>query len=933
MLEGNLNEVSRENTMSINRNALSGLLSILLFLSWPVFADDQGTEALPYLDQLPELIDRELFFGDPEISGAQLSPDGNYVTFMRPFEGVRNIWIKAFDEPFDDARPLTRDERPVPGYFWSQDSRFVLYVQDRDGDEDFHVWAVDPAGEVDPETGTPAARNLTDLEGVRATIIAVPESTPDRMLVGLNDRDPALHDVYAVTISTGERELLIENDQNVAGWSADLDGMVRLAMRQTSDGGTEILRVEEGDLGEAIFTCSWEETCGPMSFQPDGETVWFMSNRGDEVDLIGLYTLNIASGELTLIERDPEGEVDFGGAVFSPATRELQATVYIGDRPRIYPQTDEFAETLEFLRDNLPEGQIGISSQTRDESVALISLSRDVDPATVYVYDRAAGTLEELYRVRPEIDSGQMAEMRPVRYTARDGLEISGYLTLPNGAEPENLAVVALIHGGPWARDTWGFRSQVQFMANRGYAVFQPNFRGSTGFGQAFLNAGNNEWGDAMQDDITDGIRYLIDQGIADPDRVCIMGGSYGGYATLAGMVFTPELYACGVNIVGVSNIITLLNSIPAYWGPIRQIFTLRVGDPDTDEGRAQLERQSPINHVEQIQRPLLIVHGANDPRVRQSEADQIVVAMREAGLPVEYILAPDEGHGFSQRINRMAMFARIEQFLAQHLGGRYQSGMADDVRERLAAITVDVDTVEMPELAGELDAARTLPLPPVQPEQLARGEFGYETTVSMGGQEMKIEARRRIEETERDNRPVLRIHSTSQTPMGEITDELLLQPGTLRPVARTVSQPGATIEVEFSSRDFSGSIVAGGQTIPIQVEHDAPIFAGEAGLEAVLAALPLSEGYRTPVRVAEIGAQQRVRYFSVQVEGAETLETPAGEFQAWRVSVRALDEEGGDQTVWLTQDGPRVTLKAEGRLPPQMGGADYTTVLTGLDL
>ncbi len=914
--------------MSIPDYWRRGLLGALLLLGSSA-AVAESVSPLPYLDELPPLIDRDVFFGDPEVSGAQLSPDGEWVTFMRPFEGVRNIWIMPFGEDFDNARPLTRDDRPVPGYFWSQDSRFVLYVQDRDGDEDFHVWAVDPEGEVDEETGTPPARNLTDLEGVRANIIAVPESTPDRMLVGLNDRDPALHDVYAVTISTGERELLIENDQNIAAWTADLEGNVRLAGRQTSDGGTEGLLVEDGELGEAIFTCTWEETCSAMGFQPDGETVWLMSNHGDENDLIGLYTFNINTRELNLVERDPEGEVDFGGAVFSPATRELLATVYVGDRTRIYPKTDEFAARLEFLRENLPEGEIGISSQTRDERLALVSLSRDVDPASVYLVDMENESVELLYRVRPEIDSEQMAEMRPIRYTARDGLEIPGYLTVPNGVEPENLAVVALIHGGPWARDTWGFRSQVQFLANRGYAVFQPNFRASTGFGQEFLNAGNLEWGDAMQDDITDGIQYLIEEGIADPERVCIMGGSYGGYATLAGMVFTPELYACGVNIVGVSNIITLLNSIPAYWGPIRQMLTLRVGDPDDEEQRAQLERQSPINHVENIQRPLLIVHGANDPRVRQSEADQIVVAMREAGLPVEYILAPDEGHGFSQRVNRIAMFARTEQFLAEHLGGRYQPDMPEEISERLAAITVDIDEVEMPELAGELDTARTLPLPPVDVDQLEMGQFAYVTRLEMGGQEMSIEAERLIEQIEDEDGLRLRIASTSTTPMGEISDELVLRPSSLRPIQRRVQQPGATIEVDFDARAFTGAIEAGGQTIPIEVELDAPIFAGESGLEAVLASLPLDENYRTSVRFAEIGAQQRVRFFSVSVEGSESVELPAGTFEAWRVSLSALDDEGGDQTVWLDRDTPRTTLKAEGRLPAEMGGMSYTTELT----
>ncbi len=358
------------------------------------------------------------------------------------------------------------------------------------------------------------------------------------------------------------------------------------------------------------------------------------------------------------------------------------------------PKNDDFAADLAFLREQLPEGEIGLPSQTADASLALVSLSRDVDPGSVYVFDRKARSVELLYRSRPELPTDQLASMQPLRYKARDGLEIPAYLTLPKNVEAKNLGLVALIHGGPWARDSWGYDSLVQFLANRGYAVLQPNFRASTGYGKAFLNAGNNEWGDAMQDDISDGVQYLIDQGIADPERVCIMGGSYGGYATLAGMVFTPELYACGVNIVGVSNLISLLNSIPAYWGPARQIFTLRMGDPDTDEGRAQLERQSPINHVDKIQRPLLVIHGANDPRVKQAEADQIVVAMRERDLDVEYIVAPDEGHGFRGRENRLAMFARSEEFMATHLGGRYQAEMADDVAERLAAITVDVDSV-----------------------------------------------------------------------------------------------------------------------------------------------------------------------------------------------------------------------------------------------
>ena len=915
-----------DNMSKKTRIILSAVLAALL-LSGQALAERAG--ALPYLDQLPELLDRELFFGDPEISGAQLSPDGKHVTFMRPYDDVRNIWIKRKGESFDDARPLTADDRPVPGYFWSRDSGYVMYVQDRGGDENFHVWAVDVTAEPEEGAEVPPARNLTDVDGVRAMIYSLPRATPDRILVGLNDRDPALHDVYAVSISTGERELLIENEDNIAGWTADLEGNIRLATRQTSDGGTEVLRVTDGELGESVFQCSWQETCGPLNFHPDGDRVWFQSNKGEDVDLIGLYVMDLSSGDVELFERDPEGEVDFGGAIFSPATDELLATVYVGDRPRIYPHDDDFAADLEFLREELPEGEISLSSMTADERLALVSPSRDVDPGTVYLFNREERTVEEFYRGRPEIDPGQMAEMQPIRYTARDGLEIPAYLTVPRGADPDNLAVVALIHGGPWARDTWGYRAQVQFLANRGYAVLQPNFRGSSGFGKAFLNAGNNEWGDAMQDDITDGVQYLIEQGIADPERVCIMGGSYGGYATLAGMVFTPDLYACGVNIVGVSNIVTLLNSIPPYWGPIREMFIRRVGDPETEEGREQLERQSPINHVDNIANPLLVIHGANDPRVRQAEADQIVIAMRERELPVEYIVAPDEGHGFRGLENRMAMFARTEEFLASHLGGRYQDDMADNIRERLANITVDVDTVELPDLADELAAARTRPLPPVEADRIEPGRFEYVTRLTIQGSDMEIPATREIKRTELDGRNVFEIVSTSSSPMGDATDRQLVDARTLRPIQRRAEQGPATISIDFDSRRVSGEIDAGTQQIPIDIELDAPIYGGEAALEVVLSALPLAEGYRTPIRFTEIGMQQRVRYFNLAVTERETIEVDAGSFGTWRVELSALDDEGGDQVIWVNSDSPFQVIRVEGNLPPEMGGASFTTELT----
>ncbi|MHC4447941.1 MAG: S9 family peptidase, partial [Planctomycetota bacterium] len=663
---------------------------------------------------LPPLIDRELFFGDPEISGAQISPDGQWVSFRRPYRDVMNIWVKRTGEPFDAAHPLTADEqRPVRGYFWTQDSRYVLYVQDKGGDENYHIYAVDPAGKPAGDTGVPEARDLTPIDGIRASIYAVPETTPDQIIVGLNDRDPALHDVYRLDIDTGERDLLIRNETNVARWITDLEGNVRLAWQQTPDGGSEILPVKNGQLGKAIYTCNFEESCAPVRFHKNGRQVYIVSNKGENVDLARLMLMDPDTGDAKLVESDPEREVDFGDAVFSDRTEELIATVYVGDRQRIYPRAAEIEKDLAFLRKRLPDGEIGLGSRTEDERLWVVSVSRDVNPGQVYLYDRKQMTVEKLYDSRPDLPTEHLAQMQPARYEARDGTEIPAYLTTPKDMEPRNLPVILLPHGGPWGRDMWGYDSFAQFLANRGYAVLMPNFRGSAGYGKSFLNAGNKEWGTGiMQHDLTDGVKYLIERGIADPDRVAIMGGSYGGYATLAGVTFTPDLYAAGVSIVGPSNIITLLNSIPPYWGPIKKIFHRRVGDPDNPEDRQRLEAQSPFYHAEQIKSPLLVIQGANDPRVNKAESDQIVVAMRDLGRSVEYLVAPDEGHGFAGEENRLAMFAVIEKFLAEHLGGRYQTGASPEVAERMAVLQVDVSALEMPTVPEEGEWAKTAPLP-----------------------------------------------------------------------------------------------------------------------------------------------------------------------------------------------------------------------------
>lgn len=654
---------------------------------------------------LPPLIDRDVFFGDPEISGGQLSPDGEWVSFIQPLDGVRNIWVKRSGESFEDARPLTNDrDRPVTGHWWTRDGRYVIFMQDKGGNENFRLYRVDPTAEAPEDARVPEPTTLTPQEDIQARVVSRPVSKPGEILVAINDRNPAMHDVYRLDIESGERELVFQNESGIADFTADHEGNLRLGIRQRQAGGWEILPITDGELGEEpVYTCGINEECSPINFHPDGERVYMETNAGER-DLSELVLFNPDTGEETQVHRDPEGDVDFAGAQFHPQTHELLATYYVGDRLRVYPQDEQFAADYERIKNALEgDGDIYFTSTTLDRDRQLITLTSDTDPGATYLFDRDSGELELLYRPRPELPVEHLAEMRPIRYEARDGLEIPAYLTLPEGVSAENLPLVVNPHGGPWARDSWGYDATAQFLANRGYAVLQPNFRGSTGYGKEFLAAGNDEWGTGtMQHDITDGVNYLIDQGIADPDRVGIMGGSYGGYATLAGLAFTPDLYDAGVSIVGPSNIITLLNSIPPYWGPIRQIFLERVGDPDDEAERERLRAQSPLFSAEDITAPLMVVQGANDPRVKQHESDQIVTALRDLDRTVEYLVAEDEGHGFAGRLNRLAMYADIERFLAEHLDGRYQEGMSDEVASTLEDLRVDIGTVTLEEESSE---------------------------------------------------------------------------------------------------------------------------------------------------------------------------------------------------------------------------------------
>lgn len=642
----------------------------------------------------PALIDRELLFGDPEISGAQLSPDGKFLSFIKPYNGTRNLWVKGLNEPFDKARVMTNDQaRPVRGYFWSRDGRYLLYSQDKGGDENFNIYAVNPAEAPAAGQPVPAARDLTNLKGVRVQIINAPLSDPNTLYIGLNDRDKAWHDLYKLNLTTGEKTLVRQNTDRLGAWVFDWNDQLRLASRSNPDGSTEWLRVE-GEKMTPFYKTSIDEQSNIVGFAKDNRRVYVVTNQGKGRNLAEIVLLDPTTGKEEVYQADPQKRVDVGGLVLSEKTHEPVYVSFEDDRMRRVWKDKGFEADFQKASAQLPGLDVRPASNTTDERLWLLAASSATQPAVVYLYNRQTKQLTKQYETRPQLKAADLADMKVVRYKSSDGLEIPAYLTLPKGVAAKNLPVILVPHGGPWARDVYGFNAMHQFLANRGYAVLSPNFRASTGFGKKFLESGNGEWGRKMQDDLTWGVKYLISQGVADPKRVGIMGGSYGGYATLAGVTFTPDLYAAGVAIVAPSNLMTLLNTIPPYWEAIRQQFHRRMGDPTTEEGRAALARVSPLTSADKIKTPLMVVQGANDPRVNKAEADQIVVALRDRNYPVQYICAPDEGHGFARPVNNMAMLAAAEKFLAQHLQGRHQESMPPAVAKRLQEITVDPKTV-----------------------------------------------------------------------------------------------------------------------------------------------------------------------------------------------------------------------------------------------
>lgn len=608
--------------------------------------------------EISPLIPMEDFYRNPDKTAFKLSPDGEYLAFLQPWKNRLNVHVQKIGEA-EITRITSAEKRDIAAYMWANNQR-ILYVQDKGGDENFRAYAVSIDGSNPKE--------LTPFEKTQAWPLDELKNNPDEMLIALNKRNKRFFDVYRININTGELKMIAENPGNVSHWLTDHDGKLRVAVTSDDVNSGILYREKESDSFKTIITTNFKDIIAPLFFTYDNKYLYVSSNIGRDKQAIFKY--DIAKGKfLDLIFEHPE--VDVAHLLHSDKKKIITGVAYFTEKRHYHFFDRDRALLQKELEKRLPGVEVSVASTSRDETKILVRTYSDKTRGAYYYFNRANGDFKKLVEISPWLDPKHMADQKYIKYTSRDGLAIPGYLTIPKGMEARNLPVVVLPHGGPWARDSWGYDPDVQFLANRGYAVLQMNFRGSTGYGRKFWESGFKRWGKEMQDDITDGVQLLIKKGIADPKRIGIYGASYGGYAVLAGLTFTPDLYACGVDYVGISNLFTILESIPPYWEIMRQKLYEMMGDPEKD--KELLKAASPVFHVDKIKAPLFIAQGANDPRVKKSESDQMVAALKKRGIEVPYMVKDDEGHGFRNEENRFDFYRAMEKFLGKHLGGRIE--------------------------------------------------------------------------------------------------------------------------------------------------------------------------------------------------------------------------------------------------------------------
>ncbi|WP_309603308.1 S9 family peptidase [Sphingomonas sp.] len=614
------------------------------------------------------LIPRDALFGNPVKAAGRISPDGKWLSWIAPRDGVMNIYVAPASNPAA-AKALTNErKRPIRSYFWAPNSKQILFVNDKGGDENFLLYGVNVV--------TGAERSLTPFEKTRVDVVGISPSIPGRILVGLNNRDAKWHDVHSLDLASGKLTPVLINMGSYAGFLADQNLTIRGALKSRPDGGSDYFPVTANKVASTPteqITLEDSQTTQPAGYTSDGKTLYWVDSRGR--DTAALIAQDVATGTKTIIAEN--ARADIGDSMSNPRTGRVEAYSVNYLKDEWTPVGNAVAADLAFLKKQLP-GEFSVTSRTLADDKWTVAVAASDALPTTWLYDRKAKKLTKLFTSRPALEGQTLSRMHPVEIKSRDGLTLVSYLTLPPGSDPDGdgrpsaaVPMVLLVHGGPWGRDSYGYNGTHQWLANRGYAVLSTNFRASTGFGKSFISAGDLQWGRKMHDDLLDAVDWAVKSGVTSPDKVAIMGGSYGGYATLAGMAFTPDAFACGVDIVGPSNLETLLKTIPAYWEAGKVQFYKRMGDPTTADGVALLRERSPLYKAGDIKRPLLIGQGANDPRVNKAESEQIVDAMKAKGIPVTYVVFPDEGHGFARPANNIAFNAVTENFLGKCLGGR----------------------------------------------------------------------------------------------------------------------------------------------------------------------------------------------------------------------------------------------------------------------
>lgn len=871
----------------------------------------QAQDKTPIFTNVP-LLDRSVFFDDPEICQGKLSPNGQFLSFLKPYKGIQNIWIKKLDDSFDQAWPLsTEKERPIRQFFWSRDNRFILYLQDDGGNEQFQLFRLEVKLQMKTPSKPTLAKHLAGKAGASVSIIELPKSNPDVLYFGINDRDPVWFDLYELQLSTGRKTLVYKNENRVQDWIFDQKGVLKVMSRKAEDGTTELLSFSEGAWSK-LYDCAPLETCNPLHFSPGDKKFYLLTNKTERVNLTYLSTLSLTTKAVEGLATDPEKKTDFDESIFSEMTGELKGFVINGEKRRYYWIDKDWEAEFQQLESKFSGKDVRITSMSEDDRIWLVNVGSDVDPGATYLLKRQTGELIFQYTLRPKIQVEWIAEMLPIQYPSSDGLMIPAYLTLPKGVEAKKLPCIVMPHPDAWSRDSWEFNPWTQFFANRGYAVLQPNFRGSSGYGKKFCNAGNLQWSKLIQDDLSWGIRHLTEKGIIDPDRVGIFGASFGGYSAIAGLAFNPKTYRCGVSLSGPANLFDYTESLSRQPNIVPAILQKRVGNSKEPEERSILEDGSPIFSTRNIKDPLLLIQGADDPIVTKKATDQFAAVCRDSGVPVEYLLASGEGHVMVNPLNKLAFAAYIEIFLAKHLGGRHQVDLSKELEKRLKTLTVDIRSLPYDRNFIGAEIISNAPSPEVE---LHPGTFQYDVIMILEKDtvEMEQEISIRVAEDE------WIIQESIDSRLGKISDETHVEQGTLLPKSRFVRQGTVRMDFVYSDTALTAKVKSVGLENNIYKALKAPLFAEGAGTSQILGCLPLKVGYRAIFRNFDANLQM-IRYKELQVTGIEQIEHGDKTVECFKLEITERGDEGSLSQVWVSRDAFRKVIKSTTKLPRAKG-------------